>query len=299
MLISTALRNGMYIHEYGLTYKRIGVYVYLTLTLIGLSSIVIKIFKQKTNNYLFRTNGWLFYTVLIFACFFDWDGIITNFNINSIKKVEKDYLVCLSYATLPKLFLLQENEKGQNKKVEITKSENNIGDYLVEDNYTPLSFDEKLSTHFYQFLIENERLSWQSWYFENMETYEGLVYLNGYNKIKRLELPHMEINSLKLLLPFNNINELNLNLNKLSNARELSSFTSLTKLDLRANKINSIEGLEKLQKLEFLDLKFNPIKNYAPLYTLKGLKELSISNITPSQLKMLKKNLPKTNIIIN
>ncbi len=47
MLISTVLKNDLYITEYGLTYKRIGVYVYLFLCSLGLITTLIKIGKSQ------------------------------------------------------------------------------------------------------------------------------------------------------------------------------------------------------------------------------------------------------------
>lgn len=97
MIISTAYRNNLYINEYSLTYKRIGVYIWLLLVLIGLVTTFIKIIKAKSNWYLFRTNGWLFYGVLLFSCFINWDMIVTNFNINRAelkkKPLDTSYLV--------------------------------------------------------------------------------------------------------------------------------------------------------------------------------------------------------------
>jgi hypothetical protein len=75
MVVLTIFRNEIYISEYALTYKRIGVFIYLGLALIGLITTLIKIAGIKSNNYLFRINGWLFYGVFVVLSFFNWDGV--------------------------------------------------------------------------------------------------------------------------------------------------------------------------------------------------------------------------------
>ena len=101
MIFSTAYRNNLYIDESGISYKKIGVYVYLILALIGLATTFIKVVKLKTNWYLFRVNAAVYYYFIVFTCFFNWDIIITDFNINKHtvehKKLEKYLLLDLSY----------------------------------------------------------------------------------------------------------------------------------------------------------------------------------------------------------
>lgn len=109
LIFSTAYRNGMYIDGFGLTHKRIGVLIYLLLTMIGLLTVAIKIALTKNNWFLFRKNAWAIYLTLIVYMLFDWDCIITNYNLHHFetdKKMEIDqrYLVNLSHTNLSKLF---------------------------------------------------------------------------------------------------------------------------------------------------------------------------------------------------
>ena len=109
LVLSTAYRNGMYIGNYGLTDKRIGVYVYLTLCVAGLITTFIKIYKVKNTWFLFRKNGWIGYAFLICACPFDWDSIITNYDIANFQKdrkmeIDQRYLASLSHTNLATLF---------------------------------------------------------------------------------------------------------------------------------------------------------------------------------------------------
>lgn len=105
MLSSTAFRNQIYIHEFNFTYKRIGVYVWLLLAMCGLCIMFFKMYKQKSNWYLVRTNVALWFTVLILSGCFNWDKVITRYNIQnkSLASVDYYYLFYLSDANIPEL----------------------------------------------------------------------------------------------------------------------------------------------------------------------------------------------------
>ncbi|MDX1798988.1 MAG: DUF4173 domain-containing protein, partial [Candidatus Lokiarchaeia archaeon] len=79
MIFSTAYRNHLYIEEYFLTYKRIGVYVYLMLCVIGLIYTAVKIAKIKTNWFIVRYVGWSFYSVLFVSSIINWDRILIDY----------------------------------------------------------------------------------------------------------------------------------------------------------------------------------------------------------------------------
>jgi hypothetical protein len=55
LIVSTIVKNSEYVSFFGLTYKRLGVYAFLILTIIGLVYAFLKIAKQKTNAYLFNS----------------------------------------------------------------------------------------------------------------------------------------------------------------------------------------------------------------------------------------------------
>lgn len=151
LIASTAFRNNMYVAEYGLTYKRIGVYVYLLLSLIGLVTTVLKLLNHKTNMYLFRINGWLFYSVLVFSAFINWDRIITNYNIHNAKQLQVDYLLNLSYSNLTQLFSMEEQEFKRDKSI----------------TYSFAEFERKRNAKKNYFLENKENLDWRSWYLES------------------------------------------------------------------------------------------------------------------------------------
>jgi hypothetical protein len=105
MLSSTAFRNQIYIHEYNFTYKRVGVYVWLLLAMCGLCIMFWKMHKKRSNWYLVRSNISLWFIVLVISGFFNWDKLITRYNIQNkpLSSVDFHYLFCLSDANIPEL----------------------------------------------------------------------------------------------------------------------------------------------------------------------------------------------------
>lgn len=109
LVLSTCYRNYSYIASYGLTHKRIGVYVYLFLCITGLLTTFVKILLARNNWFLFRKNAWIMYTMLIVAVPVDWDTVIADFNISHFQsdrkmEIDQNYMVNLSHTNLAQLF---------------------------------------------------------------------------------------------------------------------------------------------------------------------------------------------------
>jgi len=81
LVISAFAKNSEYVMNLGLTYKRLGVYAFLILSVIGLVYTFIKINKQKTNAYLFNQMFWYVYGTILVCSFINWGGIITSNNL--------------------------------------------------------------------------------------------------------------------------------------------------------------------------------------------------------------------------
>jgi len=105
MLISTAARNQMYIQEFSLTYKRIGVYVWLVLAVIGLTLTTAKILYERSNWFLIRTNINVWFSILAISSIMNWDQLITRYNIKyqPLISVDFEYLFSLSDSNIPEL----------------------------------------------------------------------------------------------------------------------------------------------------------------------------------------------------
>ena len=296
MLISTAFRNELYIAAYGLTYKRIGVYVYLLLAFLGLATTFIKILKLKSNHFLVRTNGWLFYGVLMIACLFNWDVLITWYNTHVPAQIEKTYLVKLSDKTLPQLFALENNSSNQKKEFMNETYASVASDYYNQELVPPSSYEQELSRKLYYFMKDSKLASWQSWYYCQYNTISDLKALDKKGMIKSLDLSSTAITSLVPLYEFDRISTLHLNRN-LIKISDLSYFPNLTKLELSNNNLRSLTGIHALPKLEYLDISQNQIINYGPLLELKHLKTLVVSKgIRPEIIELLNDKNPGINI---
>lgn len=81
LVISAMVKNSEYIINYGFTYKRLGVYAFLILSLIGLMTTFIKIQTKKRNTFLFNTMTWYVYGTILICSYVNWGGIITSENM--------------------------------------------------------------------------------------------------------------------------------------------------------------------------------------------------------------------------
>lgn len=163
MVYFNSVKNFNYIDEHGLTYKRIGVYIYLLLTTIGLVIAAWKVYGKKTNWFLFRKTGWAFYMVMVISIFFNWNMIITEFNIKKWKAghdIDIHYLYQLGDSNLPTLI-----ENG------LVLADYGESEYMS----TNLVYSENLNDRIEDFLynLKNES-DWRSWNFENQRVYNEL-----------------------------------------------------------------------------------------------------------------------------
>ncbi|KIA85193.1 DUF4173 domain-containing protein [Flavobacterium sp. AED] len=122
LIISTIIKNIEYVAAFGLTYKRLGVFAFLLLAIVGLLITFWKIYKQKTNAYLFNKMIWCFYGTILLCSFINWGNIITNYNISVNKGVEPIFLSGLNFndETRRDYFLLK---KLDGKEIELSKEE--------------------------------------------------------------------------------------------------------------------------------------------------------------------------------
>ncbi|QFG52416.1 DUF4173 domain-containing protein [Chryseobacterium sp.] len=85
LVLSAFIKNSEYVLHLGLTYKRLGVYTFVILCIIGLVLTFVKIRKRKTNAYLFNHMAWYFYGTVLVAAFFNWGYLATSYNISNNK----------------------------------------------------------------------------------------------------------------------------------------------------------------------------------------------------------------------
>lgn len=97
LIVSAIIKNSEYVSFYGLTYKRLGVYAFLILAIIGLIYSFLKITRQKTNAYLVNQMVWYFYGTILLCSYVNWGNFITTYNIAVKKGVEVRFLCNLNF----------------------------------------------------------------------------------------------------------------------------------------------------------------------------------------------------------
>lgn len=103
LILLTCYKNSLYIDAFGLTYKRIWVFIGMFLTGIGLYLTWFKIYHLKTNWFLIRKNAWVLYFVIACYGLIDWDRFITWYNPNYANHLDVNYILSLDKTNLPYL----------------------------------------------------------------------------------------------------------------------------------------------------------------------------------------------------
>ena len=172
LIISVFIRDGYYIEFYGLTHKRIGVLVFASLCVIGLTTVYIKVAKQKTLFYLFKVNGHIWFALLLIFSTINWDVFIAKYNLAQSDKIslDADYLLSLSDKTL---VVLDQNRL----KLHFTEGiDTNERSYPTPETaeYYQKQLDERIG----YFKERYEKVSWLSW---NLQDYNVATYF-GFKK---------------------------------------------------------------------------------------------------------------------
>lgn len=103
MTVSVVIRNFWYVYYFGLAYKRIAVFFFLLLTIVGIATIIIKILKVKSSFYLWRINSLALLIVLFVTVPFNWDVMIAKFNFAHYDRsfIEYRFMYQLNNSALP------------------------------------------------------------------------------------------------------------------------------------------------------------------------------------------------------
>ena len=128
LVISAMLKNTEYIINYGFTYKRLGVYAFLILSLIGIVMTFVKIQMRKKNVFLFNAMVWYFYGTILACSYINWGGLITSQNMKRDDFAINYHLQSINFS---EKYLLKYAEEKQNtplkkeilEKVKTEKSE--------------------------------------------------------------------------------------------------------------------------------------------------------------------------------
>jgi hypothetical protein len=160
MAISVMLRNYYYIeYYYALSYKRIGVIIFLILTFTGLITMFIKILGKKTTYWLIKVNSTAVFVVMILIGSLNWDESIARFNLQNPDKgsIDVEYLFTLSDDVLP---ILNENKDVLDNEFMFSEGWRR---YLNNGL-------QELNTRTQSFLEKQDGYSWLSWNYTDWKT---------------------------------------------------------------------------------------------------------------------------------
>jgi hypothetical protein len=97
LIISAFIKNSEYVLNFGLTFKRLGVYIFLILTLVGLCLTYLKIKLKKTNIFLLSKMMWIFFFSFVITSWINFSWIVTKYNIAYNKSDDIEYLRSLDF----------------------------------------------------------------------------------------------------------------------------------------------------------------------------------------------------------
>lgn len=97
LVIIAIFKTADYVNAYGLTFKRIGVYAFLVLCLVGLVITSYKLIFIKTNVYLLNRMVWVFFVAMVVGFNINWSWVVTQYNITHKNHPDIYYLNSLEF----------------------------------------------------------------------------------------------------------------------------------------------------------------------------------------------------------
>lgn len=144
LVVLIAIKNTEYVVVYGFTYKRIGVFTYLFLTLAGLITTFLKVRNVRNLWFLFRINTQVAFAILMVSSCIDWNHAITNYNLKHAENLDLNYLIDL---TDNNAILLQ--------------------DYTAEHRVSS-NQQQRIHDKYIGFIDKVSERNWQEWTYDNI-----------------------------------------------------------------------------------------------------------------------------------
>lgn len=274
MLFSTFWRNGSYVRTYGLTYMRIGVYVYLVLATIGLITTAWKVMDKKSNAFLFKANCWLFHLVFIVAGFVNWDAFITKFNLSLKQEFDIGYFSQLSFRNYD---LILDYFESHPQAVPQYQFGNDLYLFMQKEKYV------------------DKNNKWPSSVMAAVSMYNSIERISEEKKsiFHSIEVQSRELKSLEYFPAYASVEYFNAHRNDLTDLGDVSQFHQLRQLDVSANyDLTSIEGIQACQQLEAFTFEAGKVKDFTPLFELPNLKTLNANHLPDDVEHQLQQRFP-------
>ncbi len=263
LVLSTLMRNKMYVDTYSLTEKRVGVFIYLGLSILGLLLCLYKIAFQKKNVFLFRKNMWAIYISLSILSIIDWNYYIAAYNVYRAKKsndfyLDADYMGELNENNFPVVW--------------------NYYQSLPDTDFRKPVLKKILDTKMSNILIKYNQHDFRSLTYRRQISYRMISKLDQQQAIQKLNASNLKINDLSFLMPLQHLIEINLSNNELKDISKLSQLPALQVIDLSANMLDSIQRWPALPHLKELNLSSTQISSIHKITPYIQITSLNISN---------------------
>ena len=169
LALSVGRRNLYYIDHFSLAYKRIGVIIFLILTLYGLATVFWKAMHGKSATYLFKVNTYSFYIILTLSSLFNWDTIIAQYNFAHADKsfLELEFMASLSDKALPYL----DKSLEELKAIDVVQEEKFA---FARDYMSPERYFKEIEYRKARFIIAWERTNILEWNLPEYLAYRAL-----------------------------------------------------------------------------------------------------------------------------
>lgn len=181
LAISVCVRNYRYVEYFSLAYKRIGVFIFLLLTLYGLYTVFIKVKDKRSSFYLFRVNAYAVLVVLVVTSLFNWDVIIAKYNFAHADRsyLHLDFMSELSDKALPYL----DKPLAEVEKIKLAQQDDfefDSGSSLSRgySYMTPEAYCDLITYRKTQFIIDWEQKSIWEWNWLEYKAYQELKVKN-------------------------------------------------------------------------------------------------------------------------
>ncbi len=151
LALLTFFQDIQYILNYGMAYYRLWLAFFLFMVIIGLISIYFKIAKKRSIYYLLVVNALNLYLCLILISSFNWDLIMTRFNIFHAKNEQLD------------LHFLFHNVSDKNTYILLEHKEFILSKKQPHYSISEQTYDDKMKIRRLQMGNRWSKQSWKSW----------------------------------------------------------------------------------------------------------------------------------------
>lgn len=178
LVISVCIRNVIYVQYFALAYKRIGVFIFLVLTLYGLYSVFVKVSKQKTFFYLLKVNSYVVIVLLSLTSLVNWDVLIARYNFANAHKsyLHLNFMAQLSNTALPYIDkpLDEVNKIKQNQDEAFYDFEYESSRGYSSLYLTPEQYVERVKFNKERFKENWQAKNWLEWNWAEYNAYQNL-----------------------------------------------------------------------------------------------------------------------------